>query len=373
MNIHIPDIKAFQDKFDSGIILSSADKYLEQDAPAITDVCCPHSPGTVHDYYSEGDYWWPNPENPDGAYMQRDGETNYNNFLVHRQAMLKMSIQVAALASGYLVSSKEVYARKVTQCLKKWFLNPETLMNPHLLYSQAIKGRCTGRGIGIIDTIHLIEVVKSIETVKDSNALSSEDYNGLRSWFADYLEWLTNHEYGIAEREAVNNHGTCWVAQISAFADFTENTVILDYCRKRFKNKLVPEQFAENGSFPFELARTKPYGYSIFNLDIMALICQILSTASDNLFTYETGDGKGIKKGMEFLFPYLKDKPLWPYGKDVMYWDCWPVRQPCLLFCGIAFDCQEYLKLWEELPHEVNEFEVLRNLPVRHPVLWCKK
>ena len=36
-------------------------------------------------------------------------------------------------------------------------------MNPHLLYAQAIKGRFTGRSIGIIDTLHLVEVARAID------------------------------------------------------------------------------------------------------------------------------------------------------------------------------------------------------------------
>ena len=43
---------------------------------------------------------------------------------------------------------------------------------------------------------------------------------------------------------------------------------------------------AEDGSFPLETARTKPYGYSLFNLDAMATICQTLSDKNDNLWTY---------------------------------------------------------------------------------------
>ena len=58
---------------------------------------------------------------------------------------------------------------------------------------------------------------------------------------------------------------------------------------------------AVDGSFPQELRRTKPYGYSIFNLDAMATICQLLSSDKDNLWTYQTTDGRSIKKGIEYL------------------------------------------------------------------------
>jgi len=44
-------------------------------------------------------------------------------------------------------------------------------MNPNLQYAQAIHGRFTGRGIGIIDTIHLVEVARALEVLAGSKAL----------------------------------------------------------------------------------------------------------------------------------------------------------------------------------------------------------
>ena len=55
---------------------------------------------------------------------------------------------------------------------------------------------------------------------------------------------------------------------------------------------------ATDGSFPLELKRTKPYGYSLFNIDAFFNVAQILSTPEDNLFEYETKDGKSLKKGL---------------------------------------------------------------------------
>jgi hypothetical protein len=56
------------------------------------------------------------------------------------------------------------------------------------------------------------------------------------------------------------------------------------------------------------LKRTKPYSYSIFNLDAMSVVCQILSTKADDLWKFETADGRGMRKAVAFLYPYIKDK-----------------------------------------------------------------
>src|SRR4029077_15568188 len=124
------------------------------------------------------------------------------------------------------------------------------------------------------------------------------------------------HPYGIEERDAKNNHGTCWVMQVAAFASVTGDDAQKEMCRVRFKTILLPTQMAPDGSFPLEIARTKPYGYSLFNLDAMATICQILSNAKDNLWTFELSDGRGIRKALAFMTPYIRTKSTWPYPTD---------------------------------------------------------
>jgi hypothetical protein len=86
------------------------------------------------------------------------------------------------------------------------FVDENTKMNPNFLYAQAIKGVAKGRGIVIIDTIHLVEVVKAIQAIENSKLLSDADINTIKYWFSDYLYWITTHEYGIAERDNGNNH-----------------------------------------------------------------------------------------------------------------------------------------------------------------------
>jgi hypothetical protein len=194
--------------------------------------------------------------------------------------------------------------------LKSWFVNEATKMNPNLLYAQAIKGVATGRGIGIIDTVHLVEVTKAIQSIQDSSALSIADYNSIIQWFSNYLNWMTTHEYGIAERDNGNNHSVCWTMQVAAFANLIGDEKTMVFCRNFYKNTLLPNQIEKDGSFPLELKRTKPYGYSLFNLDAMTSICQILTTKNDNLFTYTTGDGKNIELGIKFMFPFIENKSL---------------------------------------------------------------
>ncbi|MNR19961.1 Alginate lyase [compost metagenome] len=141
-------------------------------------------------------------------------------------------------------------------------------------------------------------------------------------------------------------------------------------CAERYQQILLPSQMEKDGSFPRELQRTKPFGYSLFNLDAMTMICHILSTTNEPLWRYTLPDGRTIKKGLDFMIPYISDKNKWPYQKDVMYWEQWPIAQPALIFAATAYQDSSYLKLWAELDHNPKEEEVIRNLPIRNPLIW---
>jgi hypothetical protein len=129
---------------------------------------------------------------------------------------------------------------------------------------------------------------------------------------------------------------------------------------------------AADGSFPQELRRTKPYGYSLFNLEAMAVICQLLSTPEDNLWIFELADGRGMRKAMDFMAPYIRNKKSWPHPPDVMYDEYWPMRQSSLLFAGLALGRADYIELWKKLPADSGVEEIVRNFFIRQPALWVR-
>jgi hypothetical protein len=347
-------------------VLKGADRCLAEQPVTVTASISPRSAGGRHDFFSEGDYWWPDPQNPGGPYIQRDGMSNPDNFVEHRRAMIRLSLIVPALAAAYKLTRQRRYADHAARHLRAWFVDGETRMNPNLEYAQAIQGRFTGRGTGIIDTLHLVEVARAAGQL----GLAPADLTGVKQWFASYLEWMTTHAYGIAERDARNNHGTCWVTQVAAFAQLTGNADLTAYCRNRFQSVLIPTQEAPDGSFPLELARTKPYGYSLFNLDAFAIAAQTLTSKDRNLWTWKLPDGRGMAQAMAYMYPYMLDKKKWPKPPDVMFDKEWPVRQPCLLFAGLALGQPGYLALWRKLDADPAVEEVVRNFPVRQPLLW---
>jgi len=296
--------------------------------------------------------------------------SNPGNFTAHRHALIRLGVQVPSLTVAWLLTKDPRYSSHAAEHLRSWFLDPSTLMNPNLQYAQAIHGRTTGRGTGIIDTIHLVEVARAIPFLAESKALSSDEFNDVKKWFAQYLEWMNTSKNGQDERDAKNNHGTWWVAQAAQFAQLAGRKDIADYCAVRFKTVLIPHQVAADGSLPEELRRTKPYNYCLFNLLGFATICQTLSTPQENLFPFALPDGRGFAKAMGWMFPYIANKSAWPYKPDVEYFQYWPIRQPDLLFSAMAFSNQQYANEWKKLPPEPQVEEIIRNNPIRQPLLW---
>jgi hypothetical protein len=351
-------------------ILIKANEFLKFEPVTITATFSNRSAGNKHDFFSEGDYWWPNPEDPTGPYIQKDGLTNPDNFTAHRKAMIRFSQVIGSLTSAYIITKEEKYTAHAMTHLKAWFIDTATMMNPSLLYAQAIKGKVTGRSIGIIDMIQMIEVAQGVRVMEKAKLIKQDDLQKIKNWFSAYLKWVTTHPYGIEERDTKNNHATCWVMQVAVFAKLVNDEQLLNYCKDRFKTVLLPNQMYKDGSFPLELKRTKPYGYSLFNLDAMATICQVLTDSKENLWDVTLEDNRSLKLSIEFMYPFVVKKENWKYTPDVMYWNDWPVAQPFLMFGYNGYHKKEWFQLWKKLEHFPTNEEVIRNLPVRNPLIW---
>jgi len=360
-------------KIDRERILRDAATALSLEPITITAYRAKASDGGSNDYYSNGDYWWPNPDTATGLpYIRRDGRANPGNFNYHRACINQLHGAVAALGAAYKITGEDRHVAKAVMLLQVFFLDPRTRMNPTLNYAQAIPGVSPGRSTGIIDTLHLVEIPPAIEAMSHSAAFPPDVLAGMKAWFSNYLAWMMTSRNGMEEANAGNNHAVAFWLQAAVFSKFINDQARLTECRRRFKEVFIAKQMAGDASFPRELERTKPYGYSIFQLDNMAALCQTLTTANDDLWKFDLPDGRCMRKAMAYLYPFLADKTKWPLKPDVEAWEGWPVRQPSLLFSGIAFNEQKYLDLWKKLPADPVSSEVRRNMAISQPVLWLR-
>jgi hypothetical protein len=197
---------------DRNRILTAAERYVSREPVTITAFPAKRSAGGLHDFYSQADYFWPNPKNPNGPYINRDGQSNPGNFDDHRKAMIALSVEMPALTAAWLLTADAKYGKRANDHLRAWFVTPATRMNPNLQYAQAVQNLVSGRSYGIIDTLHLVEVARAASLLTPS-VQSAHDEAGVKEWFRSYLDWLKTSERGKEERDTLNNHAMCWALQ----------------------------------------------------------------------------------------------------------------------------------------------------------------
>ena len=344
-----------------------SDAVFQKELPTITSVVAKLSKGTVHDYYSNGDYWWPNPDTEDGLpYIRRDGETNPENFFEHRAILMDMSNDVIVLYSQYMETHDERCVRRIEAILESFFLNPETMMNPSLNYAQAIPGICDGRCIGVIDTAQIVNIPFIILKLHDLGVISEDVFAGVSAWFSELCNWIFTSKLGREELGRPNNHSIAAYLQVASFALLSpDRDRIHDECAKAFMDVLLPLQMQEDGGFTDELGRTKPYSYSCFVLDIAVSLAVILSKRHPEVLG-ETSNGRSLEKGLRFMLPYVEDKSRWPYRKDVEHFDEFPSRMSFMYYGYKVFGIGEYEECWKNIPWPKDPLgEVARNTIVK--------
>lgn len=223
-----------------------------------------------------------------------------------------MKEDVETLALAYYFTKEAKYAKFASKLMQTWFLDTATRQNPHLNFGQAIPGRNTGRGIGIIETRGLFRVIDAAILLQGSESWSKQNHLELQKWFSDYLTWLTESPIGKDEADEHNNHGTHYSVQVIDYALFTDHPEVVSAEIETFKNRMET-QLKSDGSQPFELERTKSWNYVSMNLDGYFIAAQLAENSKVNLWHQQISEGKNIKKCVDWLLPYLKNEKKWDH------------------------------------------------------------
>jgi len=298
-----------------------------------------------HDYYSEGTYWWPDPANPNGPYIRKDGHTYPGRFMANKSALNAMSEAVFTLGTAAYLFDDARYAERAVQVMRVWFIDPATRMNPHLEYGQAVRGINSGRGAGIIDTRVLIRAAQGIELLDRTGRLDAETREGVKRWYADFLKWLTTSKKGLDEKKSGNNHASWWTAQAAAFADLTGDRETQHMAFTWLRDELFPKQIRPDGSAPREEARTKALGYSAFNLDAYSITCRIAHAHGVDLWHMQGHGGVTIQSVIGYLLPSLQDPSKWKRDQIVTFDNS---GMSYLAFAGIGLNRPDYVKIYRQ-------------------------
>jgi hypothetical protein len=292
-----------------------ARKALEQSPVSVTTKAVAPPSGDKHDYMSQAPYFWPDPTKPNGLpYIRRDGERNPElNQITDHETLDQMEAAVRTLSLAYYFKNNEEYAGKATLLLRAWFLDRATRMNPNLEYAQFIPGVNTGRGIGLIETRGLADVVDAIGLLAGSKSWTAADQGGLEDWYRQFLQWMLESKNGREENASKNNHGTYYDVQATSFALFLSKNDLAKQIVETAKQKRIALQIEPDGRQPLELARTKAWSYSGMNLEGLMSLARLAENVGVDLWNYQTKDGRGIRRALEYLYPFGIGDQKWTY------------------------------------------------------------
>ena len=299
-------------------LILDADQCLSDGPYTVTSKPKTPPSGDKHDYMSMGPYWWPNPDTPDGLpYIRKDGYRNPERDQYEDRGNLgKLGSAVETLGLAYYFTKDEKYAQHAAKLLHVWFLDEETLMNPHLNYGQSIPGITDGRAAGLIETVAFIGLLDGVRLLDGSKSWTVQDNDALKLWFADFFEWLQTSKIGTDERKASNNHGTWYDAQSIAMALYIGKNDVAAKIASEQSTARARSQIMPDGSQPHELTRADAWGYSTMNLRGFFTLATLAGHVGVDLWNLTNDDGKPyFKTALEFLIPTFEDSAQWKYSQ----------------------------------------------------------
>jgi Alginate lyase len=270
--------------------------------------------GDKHDYMSQAPYWWPDPSKPNGTpYIRRDGRRNPEiDRITDRDNLERLSDTVSTLALAYYLDGRDVQAYYAARLVRVWFLDRATRMNPHLQFAQRIPGVSEGGSAGLIETRFLPTIIDGVMLLQGSSAWTPSDDAAFKEWMAAYLRWLLESRFGQEELARGNNQETWYNVQVVALALYTGQT---DVARTRLVGARaeIGRQFETDGRQPRELARTRAWDYSIFNLTAYLHLAALGDRVGVDLWQYRTDEGRSLRQGVEYLIPFATGEKRFPY------------------------------------------------------------
>jgi hypothetical protein len=296
------------------VLQADADHALTIAPMSVMDKGVTPPSGDKHDYMSQAPYWWPDPSKPNGLpYIEKDGQRNPEvDRITDHEDLGRLGNSVSTLGLAFYFTGRADYAQQAARLVRVWFLDSATRMNPNLDFAQGIPGIAKGRSAGIIESRFLPDIIDGVTLLHGSQAWTVPDDQAFKNWMSSYLEWLLVSAHGRDEAKRGNNQETWYDVQVVGLAVYTGAAEVARKTLEAARTE-IGQQFQPDGKQPRELARTRAWDYSIFNLTAYMHVAALGGQLGVDLWNYRTADGRSLRQGVEYLIPFATGDKHFPH------------------------------------------------------------
>jgi hypothetical protein len=274
-------------------------------------------------YTSFAIYYHPNPDTPTGfPYIRKDGVRNSDlSNISDAKHLSDLNNSLLQLCILYYFTKSEKYSNRAVEIINKFFINPETKMNPDLTYSGLVVGNSMDdlriRG-AIIDTNGLCLLPDLIELIKNSPNWTTELENGMVAWFESLSDWLKTNPRAILQSSYSHNIKTSYVSQLCSYlCACGKKDEAKNYLENNIRD-LLSAQIDSEGKQVLEMKRVKNRHYSNFNITMLNRLAKISKSLGINIWNYEDENGRGsIKKAMKYMCHFYLNPEEWNTSDEI--------------------------------------------------------
>ena len=298
---------------DRGKILEQAQAFLQAPLVIVTDKKWSFA-DDMHYYTSMAPYWWPVEKDGKVIYENRDGLVNPQSNELDKKKISILSERLKYFSLAYYFTEDEQYYEAFIQQIDAWFINKKTYMYPNFLYSQIVPGRGGnfGRPIGILEGYPFITAMESIRLMQSARSIGRWRTRKLVRWFREMGDWIETSDLGKKDALSNSNSGIAYDALLTDISLFVGNNERAQRIIQAFPENRIYKQIEEDGKQPAELARTKAFEYSVYNLEFFITFCSISNAAG--IDTYNSNKER-INAAFLYLLQFIGNTDNFPYSQ----------------------------------------------------------
>lgn len=227
---------------------------------------------------------------------------------------------LSILSLDLLVQPNELSIWKVRSLIHVWFVDPETRMAPHGQFGQVVQGmQMVSTLIAVTSFRDFFVLLHALRILLDLRVLHSDDVVALRTWFVDFLGWLTEDRPALFQNIVASHIQTYHSLLVLACSLFLERFDLAALYLDQLPT-LLASQFHSNGS-PRQTFWLVPGPHGrLLNLQAWANLAVLSSSLQLDVLAIASRKGCLLKNVFERLSHDLDHIYAHSFTDDVAVW-----------------------------------------------------